>query len=63
VEHSHIAAIYDIDEAEGRTFIAMKYVCGGNMSRIGRGIAFLERLAGFARLLVSPGLESYRPVD
>ena len=30
VEHPHIAAIYDIDETDGRTYIAMEYVRGGN---------------------------------
>ena len=31
VEHPHIAAIYDIDETDGRTFIAMEYVRGGTL--------------------------------
>ena len=31
VEHPHIAAIYDVDEADGRTFIAMEYVRGGSL--------------------------------
>jgi len=31
VEHPHIAAIYDIDDTEGRTFIAMEYVRGESL--------------------------------
>ena len=31
IEHPHIAAIYDIDEVEGQTFIAMEYVRGGSL--------------------------------
>ena len=31
VEHPHIAAIYDVDEADGRTFIAMEYVRGESL--------------------------------
>jgi tetratricopeptide (TPR) repeat protein/predicted Ser/Thr protein kinase len=31
IEHPHIAAIHDIDEADGRTFIAMEYVRGKNL--------------------------------
>ena len=31
LEHPHIAAIYDIDEADGRTFIAMEYVRGESL--------------------------------
>ena len=31
IEHPHIAAIHDIDEAEGRTFIAMEYVRGESL--------------------------------
>ena len=31
VEHPHIAAIYDIDEADGRTFIAMEFVRGESL--------------------------------
>ena len=32
------------------------------MARIGRGIGFLERLAGFVRLPISPSLESTEPL-
>jgi tetratricopeptide (TPR) repeat protein/tRNA A-37 threonylcarbamoyl transferase component Bud32 len=28
IQHPHIAAVYDIDEADGRTFIAMEYIPG-----------------------------------
>ena len=31
IEHPHIAAIHDIDEADGRTFIAMEYVRGESL--------------------------------
>ncbi len=31
IEHPHIAAVHDIDEADGRTFIAMEYVRGRNL--------------------------------
>ncbi|HSB61641.1 MAG TPA: serine/threonine-protein kinase [Vicinamibacteria bacterium] len=31
VEHPHIASVYDIGEAEGRTFIAMEYVRGQSL--------------------------------
>src|SRR3972149_10979169 len=31
VEHPHIAAIYDVDEVDGRTFIAMEYVRGESL--------------------------------
>jgi len=31
VEHPHIAAIYDVDEVGGRTFIAMEYVRGKSL--------------------------------
>jgi tetratricopeptide (TPR) repeat protein/predicted Ser/Thr protein kinase len=34
VEHPHIAAIYDIDEADGRTFIAMEYVRGQSLREV-----------------------------
>jgi len=31
IQHPHIAAVYDIDEADGRTFIAMEYIPGGSL--------------------------------
>lgn len=31
IDHPHICAIYDIDEADGRTFIAMEYVEGRSL--------------------------------
>ncbi len=31
IDHPHIAAIYDIDESNGRTFIAMEYVRGHSL--------------------------------
>ncbi|MGQ0734485.1 MAG: protein kinase domain-containing protein [Acidobacteriota bacterium] len=31
IDHPHIAAVYEIDEANGRTFIAMEYVRGGSL--------------------------------
>ena len=31
VDHPHITAVYDIDESEGRTFIAMEYVEGTSL--------------------------------
>ena len=31
IEHPHIGAIYDIDEVEGRTFMAMEYVRGESL--------------------------------
>lgn len=31
IEHPHIGAIYDIDEAGGRTFMAMEYVRGESL--------------------------------
>jgi tetratricopeptide (TPR) repeat protein/TolB-like protein/predicted Ser/Thr protein kinase len=37
IEHPHIGAIYDVDEAEGRVFMAMEYV---------RGQSFREAIAG-----------------
>ncbi|HEY6214079.1 MAG TPA: serine/threonine-protein kinase, partial [Vicinamibacterales bacterium] len=33
VDHPHIAAIYDIGQADGRTFIAMEYVRGETLRR------------------------------
>jgi tetratricopeptide (TPR) repeat protein/TolB-like protein len=34
IEHPHIAAIHEIDEAEGRTFIIMEYVPGKDLRQI-----------------------------
>ena len=34
IEHPHIAAIHDVDEADGRTFIAMEYVRGESLGEI-----------------------------
>jgi tetratricopeptide (TPR) repeat protein/TolB-like protein/predicted Ser/Thr protein kinase len=34
VQHPHIAAIYDVDEAGGRTFIAMEYVPGESLREL-----------------------------
>ena len=31
IQHPHIAAVHDIDEADGRTFIAMEYIPGGSL--------------------------------
>ena len=31
IEHPHVAAIHDVDEADGRTFIAMEYVPGASL--------------------------------
>ena len=33
IEHPHIGAIYDVDETEGRVFIAMEYVRGRAFGR------------------------------
>jgi tetratricopeptide (TPR) repeat protein/tRNA A-37 threonylcarbamoyl transferase component Bud32 len=34
IDHPHIAAIYDIDEVDGRTYIAMEYVEGGALREV-----------------------------
>ena len=34
IDHPHIAAIYDIDEIDGRTYIAMEYVEGGSLREV-----------------------------
>ena len=34
IDHPHIAAIYDIDEVDGRTYIAMEYVEGGSLREV-----------------------------
>ena len=34
IQHPHIAAVYDIDESEGRTFIAMEYIPGGSLREV-----------------------------
>ena len=34
IDHPHIAAIYDIDEIDGRTYIAMEYVEGGSLREL-----------------------------
>jgi tetratricopeptide (TPR) repeat protein/tRNA A-37 threonylcarbamoyl transferase component Bud32 len=34
IDHPHICAIYDIDEADGRTFIAMEYVEGRSLREL-----------------------------
>jgi non-specific serine/threonine protein kinase len=34
LEHPHIAAVYDIDEIDGRTFMAMEYVRGKSLREI-----------------------------
>jgi serine/threonine protein kinase len=47
LEHPHIAVIYEVDEVEGVTFIAMELIRGGKLS---------ERLAG-QRLSLSRSLE------
>ena len=31
LEHPHIVPVYDIGEAEGRVFLAMKYMAGGSL--------------------------------
>ncbi|HEX9725554.1 MAG TPA: protein kinase [Vicinamibacteria bacterium] len=31
IQHPHIAAVHDIDEIDGRTFIAMEYIPGGSL--------------------------------
>ena len=31
IQHPHIASVHDIDEIEGRTFIAMEYIPGGSL--------------------------------
>ena len=31
IQHPHIAAVHDIDEVDGRTFIAMEYIPGGSL--------------------------------
>jgi len=33
IQHPHIAAVYDVDEADGRTFIAMEYVPGESLRK------------------------------
>ncbi|MGH9461017.1 MAG: protein kinase domain-containing protein, partial [Vicinamibacteria bacterium] len=33
IQHPHIAAVYDVDEADGRTFIAMEYVPGQSLRK------------------------------
>ena len=34
IQHPHIAAVYDIDESEGRTFIAMEYIPGESLREV-----------------------------
>jgi serine/threonine-protein kinase len=34
IQHPHIAAVYDIDEADGRTFIAMEYIPGQSLREV-----------------------------
>jgi tetratricopeptide (TPR) repeat protein/tRNA A-37 threonylcarbamoyl transferase component Bud32 len=34
IQHPHIAAVHDVDEAEGRTFIAMEYVRGQGLREL-----------------------------
>ena len=34
IDHPHIAAIYDIGEVDGRTYIAMEYVEGGSLREV-----------------------------
>ena len=34
IDHPHIAAIYDIDEVDGRTYIALEYVEGGSLREV-----------------------------
>jgi tetratricopeptide (TPR) repeat protein/TolB-like protein/predicted Ser/Thr protein kinase len=34
IQHPHIAAVYDIDEADGRTFIAMEYIPGESLREV-----------------------------
>jgi tetratricopeptide (TPR) repeat protein/tRNA A-37 threonylcarbamoyl transferase component Bud32 len=34
IDHPHIAAIYDIDEVDGRTYIAMEYVEGSSLREV-----------------------------
>jgi tetratricopeptide (TPR) repeat protein/TolB-like protein/predicted Ser/Thr protein kinase len=34
IQHPHIAAIYDVDEVDGRTFIAMEYVPGESLREL-----------------------------
>ena len=33
IQHPHIAAVYDVDEVDGRTFIAMEYVPGESLRK------------------------------
>ena len=37
IQHPHIAAVHDIDEAEGRTFIAMEYIPGQSLRELIEG--------------------------
>jgi serine/threonine protein kinase len=34
IDHPHIAAIYDIGEVDGRTYIAMEYVEGSSLREV-----------------------------
>src|SRR2546428_73918 len=34
IDHPHIAAVYDIGEVDGRTYIAMEYVEGGSLREV-----------------------------
>ncbi len=34
IQHPHIAAVYDIDEADGRTFLAMEYIPGQTLREV-----------------------------
>ncbi len=44
VDHPHITAVYDIDECDGRTFIAMEYVEGMSLrEQLARGPLTLRR--------------------